>query len=63
MIIPGESSQVKISMLHKMPMFVGQRFTLRENKSTVASGIITKLNPHIEMLPRQKLSKLKVPDN
>jgi len=63
MIIPGESSQIKISMLKKMPMFVGQRFTLRENKSTVASGIITKLNPHIEMPPRQKLSKLKVPDN
>jgi len=63
MILPGESARVKISVLKKMPLFLGQRFTLRENKITVASGVITKLNDSIEMGPRQKLIKLKVPDN
>lgn len=63
MILPGESRNVKLSMLKKMPMFLGQRFTLRENKITVASGIITKLHNEIQMDPRQKLVKLKIPDN
>ena len=63
MILPGESARIKISMLKKMPLFFGQRFTLRENKITVASGIITKVHDAIEMDPRQKLVKLKVPDN
>jgi elongation factor Tu len=63
MLLPGESGKVKISMLKKMPLFIGQRFTLRENKITVASGIITKLNDAIPLQPKQKLIKLELPDS
>lgn len=63
MLLPGESGNVKISMLKNMPLFLGQRFTLRENKITVASGIITKLHDAIPMQPKQKLIKLQLPDS
>ena len=63
MILPGESARIKISMIKNMPVFEGQRFTLRENKITVASGIITKLKDPIPVLPGAKLVKIKISDD
>ena len=62
MIVPGEQATVNLSMLKTMPLFVGQKFTLRENKITVASGIVTKLHNPIPMHSRFKLSQLKIPE-
>lgn len=46
MLMPGETSKVK--MLFRKPMVVeeGKKFTIRENKLTAISGIITKVLPH-----------------
>eukprot|EP00088_Acartia_fossae_P068880 TRINITY_DN883_c0_g1_i1.p1 TRINITY_DN883_c0_g1~~TRINITY_DN883_c0_g1_i1.p1 ORF type:complete len:461 (-),score=44.28 TRINITY_DN883_c0_g1_i1:112-1467(-) len=63
MILPGESARIKISMMKNMPVFEGQRFTLRENKITVASGIITKLRDPIPISPGSKLVKIKISDD
>jgi len=61
MIIPGEQATIKLSMLKNMPMFVGQKFTLRENKMTIASGIVTKLHQPIPTHSKSKLIKLEIP--
>ena len=61
MIIPGEQATIKLSMLKNMPLFVGQKFTLRENKMTIASGIVTKLHQPIPTHSKSKLIKLEIP--
>jgi len=61
MVLPGDQARVKFSVMKDMPIFEGQRFTLRENKMTVASGIVTKLLDPIPTNPRSKLIKLKIP--
>ena len=61
MILPGDQATVKLSVLKNMPLFEGQKFTLRENKLTVASGIITKIFDPIPTDARTKLVKLKIP--
>ena len=61
MIIPGDQATVKLSMLKGMPLFVGQRFTLRENKMTIASGVVTKLHDPIPTHSGSKLVKFKIP--
>ena len=63
MILPGDQASVKLSMLKNMPLFVGQRFTLRENQMTIASGVVTKLNDPIPTHSGSKLSKLKIPSD
>lgn len=40
MIMPGEHGKVFLTLLWKMVMIPGQPFTVRENKVTVATGII-----------------------
>jgi len=42
LIMPGEHATVRIVLWKKMVMNMGQQFTIRENKSTVATGIILK---------------------
>lgn len=63
MIMPGESGTVKLTMLRNMPVMEGQSFTLRENKMTVATGIVTKLLDPIPTLKHSKLVKLDVPNS
>lgn len=41
MLMPGEHSTVDLTLLKKMPVEIGQPFTIRENNVSVATGIIT----------------------
>jgi elongation factor Tu len=61
MIMPGEQATVKMTLLRTMPMYEGQGFTLRENRITVGTGIVTKLLAPIPTHKNNKLIKLEVP--
>lgn len=54
--MPGEHSKVRVTLLRKMVMAPGQAFTIRENGSTVGTGLISKRLPSLD-LPKNKLSK------
>jgi len=62
MVIPGDQASLKLTVLKSMPLFVGQKFTIRENRQTVATGVITELLPKIETHSKSKLIKLKIPE-
>ncbi|XP_025418967.1 uncharacterized protein LOC112689461 [Sipha flava] len=57
MIMPGEHGDVKIILLNKMIMDIGQPFTIRENERTVATGIITKFLSNV-IVTKNNLSKV-----
>lgn len=60
MLMPGDHSQaIRITLFRKMVMSQSQPFTIRENGCTVATGVITKREPSVN-LPLNKLSKLVV---
>eukprot|EP00092_Neocalanus_flemingeri_P097380 GFUD01124112.1.p1 GENE.GFUD01124112.1~~GFUD01124112.1.p1 ORF type:complete len:465 (-),score=156.68 GFUD01124112.1:30-1424(-) len=61
MVLPGDQATIKLTILKTMPLFVGQKFTLRENQQTVATGIISSLLSPIPTHSRSKLIKLKIP--
>lgn len=61
MVLPGDQATIKLTILKTMPLFVGQKFTLRENKQTVATGIISSLLPPIPTHSKSKLIKLRIP--
>ena len=61
MIIPGDNANVKLTVKTTMPLFVGQKFTIRENKQTVATGVITNLLDPIPTHSKTKLVKIKIP--
>jgi len=61
MVLPGDQATIKLTILKTMPLFVGQKFTLRENQQTVATGIISSLLPPIPTHSKSKLIKLKIP--
>lgn len=46
MIMPGEQATVRFTLPANMPLLQGQVFTLRENKITIGTGLITKLTNH-----------------
>ena len=46
-----------------MPVFVGQNFTLRENKITVGTGKVTRLLDPIPTAKHTKLVKMDVPNS
>lgn len=58
MLMPGEHATVELTLLRKMIMTMGQPFTIRENNVTVATGIITKVLPSIDV--NNKLHKVKL---
>lgn len=60
MLMPGEHSEIQITLLNKMVMNIGQPFTVRENGRTVATGIITKILPNINIV-KNNLSKIQIP--
>lgn len=57
MIMPGDHGAIKLTLLRKMVMTPGQSFTIRENGSTVATGIVTKSLKSLD-LHMNKLSKV-----
>ncbi|XP_064542709.1 elongation factor Tu [Drosophila montana] len=59
MLMPGEHGQVRVTLLRKMVMTPGQAFTIRENGATVATGMINRRLPSLD-LPKNKLSKAPV---
>jgi len=61
MVVPGDQATVKITVLRNMPIFEGQKFTLRENRQTVATGVVSKLLDPIPTHSKSKLVKLKIP--
>lgn len=48
-MMPGDHGNVFITLQWKMVMTNGQSFTIRENKQTVATGIITETLSSIEV--------------
>ena len=61
MVLPGDQATVKLTVLKTMPLFVGQKFTIRENRQTVATGIISSLLSPIPTHSKTKLVKIKIP--
>lgn len=57
MIMPGEHSEVQITLLNKMVMDIGQPFTIRENGRTVATGIISEFLSNVN-ISKNNLSKI-----
>lgn len=58
MIMPGDHTEVYITLQWKMVMTSGQPFTVRENNITVATGIVTQTLESI-YIPNT-LGKLKI---
>lgn len=61
MLMPGEHGDIRITLLNKMVMDVGQPFTIRENDRTVATGLITEILKNIN-ISKNNLSKIEIPD-
>jgi len=61
MVLPGDQATVKLTVLKTMPLFEGQKFTIRENRQTVATGVISSLLPPIPTHSKTKLVKIKIP--
>ncbi|XP_012284289.1 uncharacterized protein LOC105701794 isoform X2 [Orussus abietinus] len=61
MLMPGEHTKTRLSLLKKMPLMEGQSFTIRENRCTVATGIVTKVFPSI-LIDKRKMNKVIIPD-
>lgn len=55
--MPGEHSDVRITLLNKMIMDIGQPFTIRENGRTVATGIISEILSNL-YISKNNLSKI-----
>lgn len=49
MVLPGEHTTVYLTLLWEMVMTEGQSFTIRENSITVATGVITKTLPSVNI--------------
>ncbi|XP_071945286.1 elongation factor Tu-like [Antedon mediterranea] len=49
MVMPGEDTTMTLELLKPMVTQVGQRFTLRDGKITLGTGVITKVLPNIEV--------------
>ncbi|KAI2808275.1 hypothetical protein BLOT_006217, partial [Blomia tropicalis] len=45
-LMPGDHGKVHVTLQYGMPIKIGQKFTIRENTRTIASGIITELLPN-----------------
>lgn len=58
-LMPGEFTTCRITLLYKMPMLEGQVFTVRENHRSIATGKITKILQEIP-LEKGKLNKITI---
>nr|XP_054749246.1 elongation factor Tu, mitochondrial-like [Lytechinus pictus] len=48
MVMPGEDTSLEIGLKKPMVSEVGQRFTLRDGRITLGTGVITKILPNVE---------------
>lgn len=55
MMMPGEHGAARLTTLEPMVVSSGQRFSIREGKTTVLTGIVTKEHPIIS-IPKKRLS-------
>lgn len=60
MLMPGEQTTMRLTLLDKMPIIVGQNFTVREHRTTVATGRITKVMESL-FFDKKKMNKLVIP--
>lgn len=56
-LMPGEHANARLTTFKPMIVSAGQRFSIREGKTTVLTGIVTKEHPIIE-IPKNKLSEI-----
>ncbi|XP_043274347.1 elongation factor Tu-like [Venturia canescens] len=61
MLMPGEHATTRLTLIRRMPVLVGQSFTVRDMKRTVATGIITKILPSLTV-DKQRMNLVVVPD-
>lgn len=47
MLMPGEDTQLTFILNKKMPLEKGQRFTLRDSKSTIGTGVVVNFLPDL----------------
>lgn len=59
MLMPGEHSTARLTTLEPMVVSAGQRFSIREGKTTVLTGVVTKEYPTITV-PKKKLSLIEL---
>lgn len=59
MMMPGDHGKVYVTLLWKMVMTTGQPFTIRENNTTVATGVITETLPSLNV--NKNLGKFELP--
>ncbi|XP_076248783.1 elongation factor Tu-like isoform X2 [Calliopsis andreniformis] len=57
MLMPGEFATTRLTLRCNMPVLPGQNFTIRENKSTIGTGKITKVLKSV-ILENGKLNKV-----
>ncbi|XP_014227728.1 uncharacterized protein LOC106653025 [Trichogramma pretiosum] len=60
MLMPGEQATVRLTLLECMPLLKGQTFTIREQKSTIATGIITAVHDRLDF-DKKKMNEIKIP--
>lgn len=58
-LIPGEHAKARLTTFKPMIIRAGQRFTIREGKTTVLTGVVTKEHEIIK-LPKNKLSEIEI---
>ncbi|XP_017486507.1 PREDICTED: elongation factor Tu-like [Rhagoletis zephyria] len=57
MIMPGEDAKVVLKVMRPMVMEKGSRFTIRDQKQTIMTGVVTELLPDLTAEERAKLEK------
>lgn len=60
LLMPGDHATVHVTLHKDMYMDEGQRFTVREGKRTVASGVIAKRLPAVSVAPNTLLGQLQL---
>lgn len=55
MILPGDSGMVILTLMRKMVLQPGDKFTLRENCKTVGTGVITKKLPNVTVTQKMEI--------
>ena len=60
MVMPGDQANGRFTLIQAMPVIEGQKFTLRENQSTVATGVVTKVLPEVFIKDKTRLDQVVV---
>jgi elongation factor Tu len=55
MIMPGEAMQIKFIINKKMPLEKGQRFTIRDSKQTIGTGVVVEFHADIPAPEMEKI--------